>query len=78
MSQTCKLNSHCTPESENLEVYKLIPETRRNLTYIYLCCAETALKVSNVPIFKVLQHYLLTENGEFKVLLTYFMEQSTS
>lgn len=34
--------------------------------YIYLCCADRALTASNVPIFKVLQHYFLTEHGEFK------------
>jgi hypothetical protein len=39
----------------------------RNLVYIYLRCAEPAFRASNVPIFKVSQHYLLIEHSEFKV-----------
>ena len=74
MSQTCKLNSH--EQSARYAWFRKFKSIRtysrdwRNLVYVYLCCAEPALKASNVPIFKVSQHYLLTEHGEFKVYCT--------
>lgn len=74
MSHTRKLNSH---EQSALYAWfwkfksiRTYSRHWRNLVYMYLCCAQPALRASNVPILKVSQHYLLTECGEIKVYCT--------